>query len=127
MRVPQRGAQPTRVSYPRFLGALIIVGLPAVLIIVQPDLGIGSVLIAMAMGVLLVAGAKARYILTISLAVGGHASARRSSAGLVNDYQLARVRVFFDENNPDLQKERVPGRQRRARPSAPAASSARAG
>ena len=29
------------VSYPRFLGSLIIVGLPAVLIIVQPDLGTG--------------------------------------------------------------------------------------
>ena len=27
------------VSYPRFLGGLMIVGLPAVLIIVQPDLG----------------------------------------------------------------------------------------
>ena len=55
------------VSYPRFLGALIIVGIPAVLVIVQPDLGSGSVLIAMTMGVLLVAGAKARYIAAISV------------------------------------------------------------
>ena len=74
------------------------------LIIVQPDLGSASVLIAMAMGVLLVAGAKARYILTISLlsvATLGAAFIGR----LVNPYQLARVRVFFDENNPDLEKE----------------------
>jgi rod shape determining protein RodA len=92
------------VSYPRFLGALIIVGLPSVLIIIQPDLGSGSVLIAMTMGVLLVAGAKARYILTISLlsvATIGAAFA----ASLVNPYQLTRVRVFFDETNPDLQDE----------------------
>ena len=92
------------VSYARFLGSLIIVGLPAVLIIVQPDLGTGSVLIAMTMGVLLVAGAKARYIATISLmsvaTVGAAYFAR-----LVNDYQLARIRVFFDEDNPALQKD----------------------
>lgn len=91
------------VSYPRFIGALIIVGLPAVLVIVQPDLGSGSVLIAMTMGVLLVAGAKARYIATISVlsvATVGAAFA----ASLVNPYQLERVRVFFDEDNPELQE-----------------------
>ena len=96
--------QPEGVSYPRFLGALIIVGIPSVLVIIQPDLGSGSVLIAMTMGVLLVAGAKARYIATISLlsiATVGAAFA----ASLVNPYQLTRVRVFFDETNPDLQDE----------------------
>jgi rod shape determining protein RodA len=92
------------VSYPRFMGALIIVGIPAVLIIVQPDLGTGSVLIAMTMGVLFVAGAKARYVATISLlsiATVGAAFVAR----VVNAYQLARIRVFFDEHNPALAKE----------------------
>ena len=96
--------QPEGVSYPRFLGALIIVGIPSVLVIIQPDLGSGSVLIAMTMGVLLVAGAKARYIAAISvlsIATVGAAFA----ASLVNPYQLTRVRVFFDETNPDLQDE----------------------
>ena len=91
------------VSYPRFLGALLIVGVPAVFVIIQPDLGTGSVLIAMTMGVLLVAGAKARYIATISLlsiATVGAAFVAR----LVNPYQLERVRVFFDEDNPDLKE-----------------------
>ena len=114
------------VSYPRFLGGLMIVGLPTVLIIVQPDLGSATVLIAMAMGVLLVAGAKARYILTISLlavATLGAAFIGR----LVNPYQLARVRVFFDENNPDLREGGVPGHQRRAGGRHRAASSARGG
>ena len=95
---------PESVSYPRFLGALIIVGIPSVLVIVQPDLGSGSVLIAMTMGVLLVAGAKARYIAAISLlsvATVGAAFVAR----LVNPYQLERVRVFFDEDNPDLEQQ----------------------
>jgi rod shape determining protein RodA len=92
------------VSYARFLGGLLIVGLPAVMLIVQPDLGSASVLIAMAMGVLLVAGAKARYIFTISLlslvTVGA-----AFVGNLVNKYQLERVRVFFDEDNPSLRQE----------------------
>jgi rod shape determining protein RodA len=92
------------VSYPRFLGSLIIVGIPAVLVIVQPDLGSASVLIAMTMGVLLVAGAKTRYIATISL-LSLATLAAAYWARLVNPYQLARIRVFFDENNPDLQKD----------------------
>ena len=53
-------------SYPRFIGGLIIVGFAGILVIVQPDLGSASVLVAMAMGVLLVAGAKPRYIAAYS-------------------------------------------------------------
>ena len=91
------------VSYPRFLGGLIIVGIASGLIIIQPDLGTGSVIISMAMGVLLVAGAKARYIMAFSaLSV---ATVLAAFVGrLVNDYQLIRVRVLFDENNPDLEQ-----------------------
>ena len=59
------------VSYPRFLGGLIIVGIAGVAVIVQPDIGTASVLVAMAMGVLLVAGAKARYIAAYTPAVVG--------------------------------------------------------
>ena len=89
------------VSYPRFLGGLIIVGLTSVLVLVQPDLGSTSVLVAMAMGMLLVAGAKVRYIVAftfLSLATVGAAFIGH----LVNDYQLERVRALFDEHNPDL-------------------------
>jgi rod shape determining protein RodA len=91
------------VSYPRFLGALLMVGIPALLVIVQPDLGTGSVLIAMTMGVLLVAGAKARYIFTISL-LSIATIAAAFVARLVNPYQLERVRVFFDQDNPALRE-----------------------
>lgn len=95
---------PDGVSYPRFIGALLIVGLPAVLIVLQPDLGSASVLIAMTMGVLLVAGAKARYIFTISLLAIATIGAA-FAAQLVNPYQLERVRVFFDEDNPNLAEQ----------------------
>jgi rod shape determining protein RodA len=91
------------VSYPRFLGGLMIVGAPALLILVQPDLGGASVMVAMAMGVLLVAGAKARYIALITmLSIASVVAAFVSR--IVNEYQIARLRVFLDPDstNPDL-------------------------
>jgi len=92
------------VSYARFIGGLIIVGFAAALVIVQPDLGSASVLAAMAMGVLLVAGAKTRYIIAYTfLAVVTVLAAFIGQ--FVNDYQLERVRVLFDENNPALRNQ----------------------
>jgi rod shape determining protein RodA len=88
------------VSYPRFLGGLILVSVPAVLIIVQPDLGSASVIVTIAMGVLLVAGAKPKYIATISfLSISTVAAA--FVGGLVNSYQKERFRVFFDQDTTD--------------------------
>ena len=83
------------VSYARFLGGMMIVGFPAVLVIVQPDLGSASVIISLAMGMLLVAGAKTRYIAMItmlSVATVGAAFLGR----LVNDYQAARIRALLN-------------------------------
>ena len=56
----------------------------------------------MAMGVLLVAGAKLRYIGALSAASPSATVCAAFVGRLVNDYQLDRVRVLFDENNPDL-------------------------
>ena len=87
-------------SYPRFIGGLIIVGFAGILVIVQPDIGSASVLVAMAMGVLLVAGAKPRYIAAYTfLAIVTVAAALVGQ--FVSTYQLERVRVLFDEHNPD--------------------------
>ncbi len=90
------------VSYARFVGGLILVGLPSVLIILQPDLGSASVVVTIAMGVLLVAGAKPKYIALISfLSISTVASA--FVGGFVNTYQTERLRVFLgretDENS----------------------------
>ncbi|MEL6891609.1 MAG: FtsW/RodA/SpoVE family cell cycle protein [Actinomycetota bacterium] len=83
------------VSYARFLGGLIIVAIPAVLVIIQPDLGSASVIVSIAMGVLLVAGAKLRYIFMISvLAVATVGAA--FIGGLVNSYQEARILALLN-------------------------------
>ncbi len=83
------------VSYARFLGGLMIVGAPAVLVIIQPDLGSASVLVSMAMGVLLVAGAKARYIALIT--VLSVSTVLAAFVGrLVNSYQAARIRALIN-------------------------------
>lgn len=88
------------VSYPRFLGGLIMVGVPSALIIVQPDLGSSTVLAAMAMGVLLVAGAKPKYIALISLMTVATVIAALVS-GIISTYQIGRIRVFFNQDTTD--------------------------
>jgi rod shape determining protein RodA len=87
-------------NYPRFVKGLILVGLPAALVIIQPDLGTASVLIAMMMGVLLIAGAKAKYILLITLLSAATVGAAVVS-GVVNTYQINRVTVFFNQDSTD--------------------------
>ncbi len=88
------------VSYPRFLGGLIIVGVPAVLIVLQPDLGSASVIIAMAMGVLLVAGAKVRYIVLISLLALATVAAAFVGR-LVDRYQITRLEALINPEGVD--------------------------
>ena len=88
------------VSYPRFLGGLVMVGVPVGLIIIQPDLGSASVLVAMAMGVLLVAGAKVRYIALITV-MSVLTVAAALISGIISSYQIGRIRVFFDPNTDD--------------------------
>ena len=94
------------VSYARFVGGLILVGVPAVLIIAQPDLGSASVIVTIAMGVLLVAGAKPKYIAMISfLSIATVTSA--FVGGLVNAYQVERLRVFLDQSSVDPSLEQA--------------------
>ncbi|MEO6652638.1 MAG: FtsW/RodA/SpoVE family cell cycle protein [Ilumatobacteraceae bacterium] len=82
------------VTYARFVGGLLLVGAPSVLVILQPDLGSASVIVTIAMGVLLVAGAKPKYIALISfLSMATVASA--FLGGFVNQYQTERLRVFL--------------------------------
>ncbi len=91
-------------SYARFVGGLVLVGVPVALIVLQPDLGSASVLVAGAMGVLLVAGAKLRYIVLIStLSVATVAAA--VVAGVVDRYQLRRIEALLNQNSTaeDLQ------------------------
>ena len=88
------------VSYERFVGALWLGGIPTVLIILQPDLGSSSVLVALMMGLLLVAGAKAKYIAMITaLALSTVGAA--VVTGLVNSYQTIRIQAWLNPNSTD--------------------------
>ena len=58
----------------------------------------------MAMGVLLVAGAKARYIAAYTFLPCGYRR-RRPVGRLVNVYQIERLRVFLDEDNPTRRED----------------------
>lgn len=88
-------------QYHRFIIGLAIVGVPVALIILQPDLGSSSVMIAMVMGTMLVAGAKVRYIALISVLSAATVGVALI-AGLVNDYQLSRFTAFFNQDSTDL-------------------------
>ena len=86
------------VPWERFIQSLFIVGVPVVLVAAEPDLGSASVLVACAMGVLLVAGAQIRYIALItSLAVLSVGAGVVS--GVVKDYQLRRITGFLNQNS----------------------------
>ncbi len=85
------------ISYPRFLGGLVLVGFPAVLVLLLPDLGGAAMLTVLAMGVLLVAGAKARYIAAITM-LSLFSVLMAFVAGIFNRYQIERLQVFL---NPD--------------------------
>ena len=80
------------------LGMLGIAGLPAVLILLQPDLGTMLVLSATVFGVIAVSGAPRRWLFGLS---GGAvaAAALAVSVGVLEDYQVDRFMAF---TNPDL-------------------------
>ena len=86
------------VPWERFIQSLFIVGVPVFLVAIEPDLGSASVLVASAMGVLLVAGAQIRYIVLVTtlsvMSVGAGIV-----SGVVKDYQLRRITGFLNQNS----------------------------
>lgn len=84
--------------YERFIQALFIIGVPIFLVAIEPDLGSASVLVASAMGVLLVAGARLRYIVLIT-SIGVFSAVGGVVSGLVKDYQLRRITGFLNQNS----------------------------
>lgn len=92
------------VQYERLIQSLFIVGAPAVLVLAEPDLGSASVLVACAMGVLLVAGARVKYIAFIT-GMGILSGVAGVASGIVRSYQLKRITAFLQQNSDsaDLQ------------------------
>ncbi|GAB3250049.1 rod shape-determining protein RodA [Alteromonas gracilis] len=83
------------VGTPEVLTMLVIAGIPAGLIMLQPDLGTVLVLTATVVGVLAVSGAQRRWLAGLSLA-GVGAVALAVSAGVLKEYQLNRLLAFTD-------------------------------
>ncbi len=78
--------------------ATAIAAIPGLLVFLQPDLGTSIVMVAILVGILVVAGARARHLgvlaLTAIVLIFG-----ALQLGLVKDYQIARLTAFFDPQN----------------------------
>ena len=94
------------VPWEMLVRSLVIVGIPALLVLREPDLGSASVLIACAMGVLLVAGAQVKYIVAIT-AMGVVSAAAGVASGLVRSYQIKRVTAFLYQNSESAALQNV--------------------
>lgn len=81
------------------VGALVIVGLPMGLILLQPDLGSVLVYLLIAAGMLFAGGIKGRYLVALVLiAVAGTTMILKSDA--LAKYQRERLTVFTQKNCP---------------------------
>ncbi len=80
----------------RRLGVLMgVAGVPLALIMLQPDPGTAMVLVAIIMGVLLVAGVRAKHIAALTL-LGLTALVGVLNSGFLQDYQKDRLTVFLN-------------------------------
>ena len=88
----------SRVGTTEVVGMLAIAGLPAALILMQPDLGTMLVLSATVFGVLAVSGAPRRWLVLLA-GTGVTAAVAAVAAGFLKQYQVDRFMAF---TNPDL-------------------------
>jgi rod shape determining protein RodA len=77
------------------LGMLVIAALPAVLILLQPDLGTMLVLSATVFGVVAISGAPRRWLVGLA-GTAAAAAVLAVQAGVLEDYQLDRFLAFMD-------------------------------
>jgi len=75
-----------------------LAAVPGLLVFLQPDLGSSIVFVAILVGVLVVAGARARYLGVLALTALVLIFAG-FQVGLVKEYQLQRLQAFLDSGN----------------------------
>ena len=102
------------ISYERFIQSLFIIGIPVVLIALEPDLGSASVIVASAMGLLLVAGAKVKYIVLVT-SLGIVSLVAGTISGVVSDYQIRRITGFLNQNSSSSQLQSLTSQVRFAK------------
>jgi len=84
--------------YDEFVRALLIAGVPFLLIALQPDLGSAMTIAAGVFGVLLIAGTQQKHFVAVTLlAIGSFVASIWS--GVVRDYQLERFTALWNQNN----------------------------
>ena len=91
--------------------ALIVAGVPMLLVMLQPDLGTVLVLVFLVLGMLAVSGARARWLVGLVLA-GVLVGFIAVQGGLLKQYQLARLTAFA---NPHQHTQSVAYTQTQAR------------
>lgn len=94
-------------SLKEYLKVLGLSFIPVLLILAQPDLGTGLVFVAIALGMLIMAGARARWLIVtvvigLSLALGmvwldGFLDKKMGKDVLLKQYQMNRLLVFVDQ------------------------------
>jgi rod shape determining protein RodA len=92
------GSRTRRVGAVEVVAMLAVAGLPALLILLQPDLGTMLVLSATVFGVLAVSGAPRRWLVGL-FAAGVAGATLVVMAGVLKQYQIDRFMAF---TNPDL-------------------------
>jgi rod shape determining protein RodA len=81
----------------RLLGGLLLIAPPVGLVLLQPDLGTAMVLVALAAGVVAVAGARARHLALLAV-LGLLAVAGVLRAGVLAPYQVERLTGFLHQS-----------------------------
>lgn len=98
---------PERVSHPIWVMIpLILIALPVVLVLKQPNLGTSLMLVAGGMGVMFLAGVSLWYFFTFGLMGGSLIAAVMLSQGtswqLLKDYQYRRINTFLNPETDPL-------------------------
>ncbi len=83
-----------RLGLRQFVAALAILGIPSALTLAQPDLGTTLVFASIAMGILLVAGARVKHIVAVTL-IGLIAAVGMFNTPLIREYQQQRLTSFW--------------------------------
>ena len=83
------------------LRVCLVAAVPMGLVFIQPDIGTTIVLVALTVGILVVAGSKGRHLAAIAMAAIV-LIALAFQLGIVKDYQLARITGFLDPGNSSL-------------------------
>jgi rod shape determining protein RodA len=95
MLLSERSHNSNEPSSQDVLQALLIAGLPVLLIIVQPDMGTAFIISASVVTIIAVSGAPSRWVAGL-LIVAVLGAVVATKAGVISEYQINRLQTFVD-------------------------------